>query len=132
MQVRERQMRHHVERQIWVFATDIDTEALAIARAGRYDDDELNELSPERRERFFVRDGDTWRVAGELRDLCIFSVQNLVRDPPFSSLDLISCRNVLIYMQPEMQKRLGSVFEVVANLRWSSGGRSMLVAEATI
>jgi two-component system CheB/CheR fusion protein len=110
MQVREQQMRRHVERQVQIFATDIDVEALAVARAGRYQSDELRELSPERREQFFAQEGDSWRVMKELRDMCIFSVQNLVRDPPFSSLELISCRNVLIYMQPEIQRRLVPLF----------------------
>jgi two-component system CheB/CheR fusion protein len=110
MQVREQLTRRHVERPIQIFATDIDTEALAIARAGRYDGEEIADLSPERRKQFFAREGDSWRVIKELRDMCIFSAQNLVRDPPFSSLDLISCRNVLIYMQPEIQKRLVPLF----------------------
>ncbi|MBN2573619.1 MAG: PAS domain-containing protein [Deltaproteobacteria bacterium] len=110
IQVWEQLARRHVDRQIQIFATDIDTEALAIARAGRYDAEELGDLTPERREQFFAPEGDTWRVAKELRDMCIFSAQNLVRDPPFSSLDLISCRNVLIYMQPEIQKRLVPLF----------------------
>lgn len=110
IQVREHLMRGHIDRQVQIFATDIDTEALAIARAGRYDAEELSELSPERHEQFFAREGESWRVVKELRDMCIFSVQNLVRDPPFSSLDLVSCRNVLIYMQPDMQKRLVPLF----------------------
>jgi two-component system CheB/CheR fusion protein len=110
IQVRERLIRHRVDRQVQIFATDIDTEALAMARAGRYDSQDLADISPARREQSFAREGDGWRVVKELRDMCIFSVQNLVRDPPFSSLDLISCRNVLIYMQPDIQKRLVPLF----------------------
>jgi two-component system CheB/CheR fusion protein len=110
IQIQERLGRQHLDRQIQIFATDIDSEALSIARTGRYEADDLADVSPERRERFFAREGEAWRVAKELRDMCIFSVQSLVRDPPFSSLDLISCRNVLIYMQPDIQKRLVPLF----------------------
>ena len=89
--------------KVQVFATDIDEPAIATARAGRYPATLLQGLSPERRERFFVRDENSYVVAKEIRDLCTFSAHSLVRDPPFSRMSLVSCRNLLIYMDIELQ-----------------------------
>lgn len=93
-------------RPIQLFATDIDGEALAAARAGKYRADIADHLSPERLERFFTRADGGYQVVKGLRDLCIFSAHNLLRDPPFSSLDLISCRNLLIYLAPGLQSKV--------------------------
>jgi two-component system CheB/CheR fusion protein len=95
---------------IQVFATDIDETALAISRMGRYPAQLLEGVSPERLRRFFVRDGATCTVAKELRDNCVFSLHSVIRDPPFSRLDLISCRNLLIYLGPEFQSRVFPIF----------------------
>jgi two-component system CheB/CheR fusion protein len=97
-------------RRVQIFATDIDSAALMQAKAGRYSDGALRNVSPERRNRFFIPDGAFHRVAKELRDLCLFSTQNILRDPPFSSLHLISCRNVFIYLQAELQRKLVPLF----------------------
>jgi two-component system CheB/CheR fusion protein len=93
-------------RPIQLFATDIDTEALAAARVGRYRADIAEQVSPERLARYFTRLDDGYQVVKELRDVCVFSAHNLIRDPPFSNLDLISCRNLLIYLEPELQKKV--------------------------
>ena len=95
---------------VQIFATDIDDEAIAAARLGRYPASLVEQLSPERRERFFLRHGDLYQVNKQLRDLCVFSLHNLVRDPPFSSLDLISCRTLLIYLDSALQKMLVPLF----------------------
>lgn len=97
-------------RQIQVFATDVDGEALATAREGRYGPDIQHRVSPERLSRFFSPDNDGWRVRKELRDLCLFTPHSVVKDPPFSSLDIVSCRNVLIYLGGDLQRRLVPVF----------------------
>jgi two-component system CheB/CheR fusion protein len=89
--------------QVQVFATDIDDSAIGTARAGRYPATLLDGLSLERRDRFFTRHENTYVVTKELRDLCTFSAHSLVRDPPFSRMNLVSCRNLLIYMDVDLQ-----------------------------
>jgi two-component system CheB/CheR fusion protein len=97
-------------RKVRIFATDLDTGALLRAQAGRYSAEAMRNVSAERLKRFFTVEGDEFRVAKELREMCVFSVQNLIRDPPFSSLHLIACRNVFIYLQPLLQHRLIPLF----------------------
>ena len=92
-----------------IFGSDIDGNAIAVARAGRYRRP-IAGVSPERLERWFVKDGDHYRLRREIRELCAFSVHSIVKDPPFSRLDLISCRNVLIYLDPELQDRVMQTF----------------------
>ena len=89
--------------KVQVFATDIDDPAIGTARAGRYPATLLDGLSPERRDRFFTRHEGSYVVTKEVRDLCTFSAHSLVRDPPFSRMNLVSCRNLLIYMDVELQ-----------------------------
>ena len=96
--------------RIMIFATDIDDRALAQARTGRYPRSQLDCVSPQRLERWFVREGDHYTVSSEIRELCIFSVHSVLRDPPFSKLDLISCRNLLIYLDTPLQDRLIPIF----------------------
>jgi two-component system, chemotaxis family, CheB/CheR fusion protein len=88
---------------IQIFASDIDEEAGAVARAGRYPPAIAADVDPEHLERFFVEDEEGYRVAGEVRSLVLVARHDLLRDAPFSDLDLISCRNVLIYFQPDAQ-----------------------------
>jgi len=97
-------------RPVRIFATDLDTGSLMAAKAGRYGPDAVRNVSPDRLARYFAAEGSTFRVITELRDMCVFSVQNLVRDPPFSSLHLIACRNVFIYLQPTLQRKLVPLF----------------------
>lgn len=96
--------------RVQVFATDIDEPAIATARAGRYPATLLNGLSPERRERFFSRSENSYLVSKEIRDLCTFSAHSLVRDPPFSRMNLVSCRNLLIYMDVDLQATVFPAF----------------------
>ncbi|HEX6998268.1 MAG TPA: PAS domain S-box protein [Gammaproteobacteria bacterium] len=96
--------------QVQIFATDIDEQALSVARRGAYPAAIASEISPARLERFFVRKGDEYHVVKELRELCLFSVHSLINDPPFSRLDLVSCRNLLIYLGSHLQKRLIPLF----------------------
>jgi two-component system CheB/CheR fusion protein len=93
-----------------IFATDIDDEALQIARAGVYPETAQALISAQRLERFFVREDGRIKIAKELRDAVIFSRHNLLTDPPFSRLDLVSCRNLLIYLKPEAQRRALALF----------------------
>ena len=101
-------LREHMDQltgvpKVQVFATDIDEAAITTARLGRYPETLLKGLSPERFERFFRSSQGGFVVAKEIRDLCTFSEHNLVRDPPFSRMDLVSCRNLLIYMETNLQ-----------------------------
>jgi two-component system CheB/CheR fusion protein len=95
---------------VQIFATDVDESALAEARRGRYTEVVERQVSPERLARFFTRGGDAYTVTKDLRDLCIFTGHDVTRDPPFSRLDLVSCRNLLIYLEPALQKRVIDLF----------------------
>jgi two-component system CheB/CheR fusion protein len=110
MLVREQLVARASDRLVQVFATDIDIGMLAVARRGRYPLDIEQYVSTGRLDRFFLRDAHGWEVRPELREMTVFSLHNLVRDPPFSSLDLISCRNLLIYLKPDLQRRLVPMF----------------------
>jgi len=96
--------------QVQIFATDISDAALDKARAGVYPENIAGDLTPERLRRFFVKHNGDYRVNKSLRDICVFARQNVLADPPFSHLDLISCRNVLIYFGRDLQKRVLPTF----------------------
>jgi two-component system CheB/CheR fusion protein len=95
---------------IQIFGSDIDESAIAQARAGIFPFAISSDISDERLNKFFTRVESGFQIAKYIRDHCVFAKQNLVKDPPFSNLDLISCRNVLIYLGPVFQKRAISVF----------------------
>ncbi len=95
---------------IQIFATDIDKDALEIARMGRYPESIAADMSSERLQKFFEKEKPFYQVSEKLRDSIVFSEQDLIGDPPFSKLDLISCCNLLIYLKQEMQKKVISLF----------------------
>ena len=95
---------------VQIFATDLDARALAIARAGRYSDSIAEHIRPDRLARWFVKEGETYCVSKELREMCIFSPHNIVKDAPFSRIDLLSCRNLLIYLNSDLQNRVIPIF----------------------
>jgi two-component system CheB/CheR fusion protein len=108
-------MREHMDTissqpRVQIFATDIDDHALGVARAGRYPEALLDTVSAERRRRFFSSDGGSFVVTKDIRDLCIFSPHSVIRDPPFSLIDLVSCRNLLIYFGPDVQNQVIPIF----------------------
>ncbi len=96
--------------KVQLFATDIDDSSIATARLGRYPATLLDGLAIDRRNRFFIPFQGSYIVSKEIRDLCTFSTHNLVRDPPFSRMDLVSCRNLLIYMNTELQAKILPIF----------------------
>ncbi|HSC18251.1 MAG TPA: CheR family methyltransferase [Rhizomicrobium sp.] len=100
---------------IQIFATDMDVRALAIAREGCYPSAIEADVSEERLRRFFQRDGDDYRVKRELRDIVLFANHSLLRDPPFSRIDLISCRNLLIYLNRDLQQQVLTTFNYALN-----------------
>jgi two-component system CheB/CheR fusion protein len=93
-----------------IFATDLDRDAIDKARRGVYPAGIAADVSPERLQRFFAREGNGYRVGREIRGMVTFATQNLIMDPPFTKLELLVCRNLLIYLTPEIQKRLLPLF----------------------
>ncbi len=96
--------------RLQVFASDVDAHSIAFARAGHYGPETAAQVSDERLSKFFLRDGEGFRVARALREAVVFTVQDLLADPPFSRVDLISCRNVLIYLRHPAQEQILSLF----------------------
>ena len=110
-----RRLEKHLEVQ--VFATDLNPAAIQVARAGRYPEGIAADVSDTRLARFFVREDEFYRVKKELRDLVVFAVQDALHDPPFTRVDLVSCRNLLIYLEPSAQRRLLRSFHYSLNPR---------------
>jgi chemotaxis methyl-accepting protein methylase len=98
-----------------IYATDIDDEAIARARRGFYPDNIAADVSPERLSQFFVREKSGYRINREIRDMVIFAPQNVISDPPFTKIDILSCRNLLIYFGPALQKKLVPMFHYALN-----------------
>lgn len=114
--------------KIQIFATDIDDVAIEKARKGLYPSSIGEAVSPERLSRFFQQEDGSYRAKKGLRDMVVFAEQNVIQDPPFSKLDLVSCRNLLIYMRPELQKRIIPLFHYALN----PGGFLFLGSSETI
>jgi two-component system CheB/CheR fusion protein len=115
MMLRDNTPRGQGAPRLQIFASDIDEHALQIARAGRYPGAVAKDIAPTRIDRYFQKEDGTLRVAAELREICLFSSHNLLRDAPFSRLDLISCRNLLIYLDSELQNRVIPLFHYALN-----------------
>ena len=96
--------------RVQIFATDLDGRALAAARTGRYADSIAKDVSPERLARWFVPEGNTYCIAKGIREMCIFSQHSIVKDVPFSRIDLVSCRNLLIYLNVKLQDQVLPLF----------------------
>ena len=99
------------EFKIQIYATDINEEAIAQARTAIYLANISADLTPERLRRFFVSEGAGYRVKKDIREMVVFATQSVIKDPPFTRLDLLSCRNLLIYLEPELQERLIPTFQ---------------------
>ncbi len=95
---------------IQIFGTDISERGIAAARAATYPENQVAKLSPERQARFFKRVENGYQIIKPIREMCVFARQNLFVDPPFSRLDLISCRNVLIYLDSDLQSKVIATF----------------------
>jgi two-component system CheB/CheR fusion protein len=98
-----------------IFGTDLNDTLLDKARAGIYSKSQVAELSPERLRRFFAQEDGGFRVCKPLRELCLFARHDIQSDPPFSRMDLLSCRNVMIYLEPVLQRRLMPIFHYALN-----------------
>jgi len=98
-----------------VFATDLDRDAIDRARLGVYPSNIAADVSPERLDRFFVQEDRGYRIGKEIREMVVFAPQNIIMDPPFTKLDVISCRNLMIYLSGELQKKLIPLFHYSMN-----------------
>ena len=98
-----------------IFASDLSTEAINEARTGEYSLHRLKNVSPTRLQRFFTKVKDKYRIAKSLRDVCIFAEHNILRDPPFSRMDFISCRNMLIYLDTPAQRKVITTLHYALN-----------------
>ncbi|OOO00071.1 MAG: hypothetical protein ATN35_09295 [Epulopiscium sp. Nele67-Bin004] len=107
--------RTHELFNIKIFATDLNDIALSKASAGIYQEEQLVEVSDERRERFFEKKGEYYKVKQTIRDMVIFAKHNIITDPPFSKLDLLVCRNLLIYLEPQVQQSIFGIFDFSLN-----------------
>ncbi|MCA3264141.1 MAG: response regulator [Telmatospirillum sp.] len=114
--------------RLCIFASDVDPVEIARARDGVYPASIKGDVTPERLARFFVKEGDGYRIGSDIRAHVVFSVQNLLVDPPFSRLDFVSCRNLLIYLKPAAQAKILSVFAFALR----KGGYLLLGSSETI
>lgn len=89
-----------------IFATDLDSDAIEIARKGVFSSNVVSDISPELISRYFTNEGEGYRIKTGIRESVVFAPQNVIKDPPFTKLDFLSCRNMLIYFEPELQKKL--------------------------
>jgi two-component system CheB/CheR fusion protein len=114
--------------KLQIFASDIDGDSISVARAGLYREAIIADISPARLARFFSKEVDGYRVSPELRASVVFTVQDVLTDPPFSRIDLVSCRNLLIYFAPKAQKKVISLF----NFALRPGGILLLGSAETV
>jgi two-component system CheB/CheR fusion protein len=108
----ERTGQHH---PVQIFATDIDAEAIDKARVGEYPESIAADITPERLKRYFIKKETIYKIKQEIREMVVYAVQNVISDPPFSKLDLISCRNVLIYLDTDLQRQILPLFHFTLN-----------------
>lgn len=113
---------------VQIFATDIDTTAIEVARKGVYPAGIAENVSKERLGRFFIREEGFFKIKKQIRDMVVFSVQNVIKDPPFSRLDMVTCRNLMIYLDAALQKKIIPIFHYTLN----PGGILMLGTSETI
>jgi two-component system CheB/CheR fusion protein len=123
----EEAARHEIRSPIQFFASDLDARALYTAREGRYPSAIETDVSEDRLRRFFTREGDSCCIRQELRDLILFAQHDVLKDPPFSRVDLVSCRNVLIYLDRDLQEQVVGTFHYALN----PGGFLMLGSSET-
>ena len=98
------------EFKVQLYSTDLNEDAIAMARAGTYPPNIVQDVLPERLRRFFVKEEAGYRVKKEIREMVVFAIQNVIKQPPFTKLDLVSCRNLMIYLEPELQSTLIRAF----------------------
>jgi two-component system CheB/CheR fusion protein len=118
----------HKNLSMQIFATDLDSDAIEVARKGTFSKNIATDVSPERLSHFFTSEAEGYRMNSTIRDMVVFAPQNVTKDPPFTKLDILSCRNMLIYMEVELQKKLMGLF----NYSLNPGGIMLLGTAETI
>jgi len=113
---------------VQIFGTDIDSDAIDTARAGIYPDSISADVDADRLKRFFIKEEDVYKVRKEVREMMVFAPQSIIKDPPFTKLDLLCCRNLLIYLDSELQKKIVPLF----NYSLKAGGILFLGSSETI
>jgi two-component system CheB/CheR fusion protein len=108
-----------------IFATDLSDQAIQVARAGKYSSNDIKAISKSRLKRFFTKTGDSYYIVKELRDMCVFAAHNILHDPPFFRIDLISCRNLLVYLDTAAQKKVLAILHFALN-----DGKSLLLGKS--
>ncbi len=108
--IRERLSACEQDCEVQIYATDIDERAIEKARLGIYPDSIAADVTPQRLQRFFTREDNAYHITKQIREMVVFAVQSITKDPPFSRMDLISCRNLLIYLGPALQKKVIPLF----------------------
>ncbi|MCX6248365.1 MAG: PAS domain-containing protein [Bacteroidetes bacterium] len=103
-------LKKHKNLALQIFATDLDTDSVNIARKGLYPKNITADVTPERIARYFTAEEDHYRVNNSIREMVVFAPQNIIKDPPFTKLDILTCRNLMIYLEPDLQKKLISLF----------------------
>jgi len=128
MSILEIQSNKSLNTPVQIFATDLSEKAIGKARIGEYSANEVGSVSPKRLQRFYSKSGNNYRIAKVIRDMCVFAPHNILRDPPFSRVDFISCCNLLIYLDAIAQKKVITTFHYSLN----DGGYLMLGKSETI
>ncbi|MEP7703864.1 chemotaxis protein CheB [Paraglaciecola sp. 25GB23A] len=105
----------HIDLKVQIYATDLDDEVINTARSGSYSAGIALDVGPERLLRFFTLDGHGYKIKKNIRQMVVFAVQSIIKDPPFTKLDLLSCRNLMIYLEQEQQNRLIPIFHFALN-----------------
>ncbi|MFZ4622460.1 MAG: CheR family methyltransferase, partial [Bacteroidota bacterium] len=113
---------------IQIFASDLDADSIEIARKGNYQKNIAVDVSPERLKRFFTEENNFYHIRSEIRETVIFAAHNVIKDPPFTRLDILTCRNMLIYFEAELQKKLMTLFHYTLK----SGGILLLGSSETL
>ncbi len=121
-------IKKHKNLTLQIFATDLDVDAIEIARKGVFASNIVNDVSPERLSRFFTPEGEGYRVNTAIREMVVFAPQNVIKDPPFTKLDILTCRNMLIYMESDLQRKLIALF----NYSLNTGGIMLLGSAETL
>jgi len=121
-------IKKHKNLSLQIFATDIDIEAIQVARKGYFNPNIIADVSPERLKKYFKYEGDNYHIKTNIRDMVVFAPQNVIKDPPFTKLDILSCRNMLIYMEAELQEKLIELF----NYSLNPGGILLLGSSETL
>ena len=121
-------VKNHRNLSLQIFATDLDTDSIDKARKGVFPQNIVADVSPERISQFFIGDNEGYRINAAIREMVVFAPQNVIKDPPFTRLDILTCRNMLIYMEPELQNKLMALF----NYSLKPGGIMILGSAETL